>query len=48
MVYLGRTYEELDLMFTANVPTRKFSQYQVDAYNRATLPKAKSDSATEI
>lgn len=28
----GRTYEELDLMFAAKVPTRKFATYKVDAY----------------
>jgi SP family general alpha glucoside:H+ symporter-like MFS transporter len=28
-----RTYEELDLMFAARVPTRKFSRFQVDAYD---------------
>jgi SP family general alpha glucoside:H+ symporter-like MFS transporter len=27
-----RTFEELDLMFAAKVPTRKFSSYHVDAY----------------
>ncbi|KAJ5808447.1 sugar transporter [Penicillium riverlandense] len=29
----GRTYEELDLMFAAKVPTRKFRKFQVDAYD---------------
>ncbi|KAE8151579.1 general substrate transporter [Aspergillus avenaceus] len=28
----GRTFEELDIMFAAGVPTRKFKMYQVDAY----------------
>jgi SP family general alpha glucoside:H+ symporter-like MFS transporter len=28
-----RTYEELDLMFAAKVPTRKFKKFQVDAYD---------------
>ncbi|RAL11378.1 general substrate transporter [Aspergillus homomorphus CBS 101889] len=28
----GRTYEELDLMFAREVPTREFGKYQVDAY----------------
>ncbi|KAJ5885400.1 general substrate transporter [Penicillium taxi] len=28
----GFTYEELDIMFAARVPTREFSSYQVDAY----------------
>lgn len=28
----GRSYEELDLMFEAKVPTRKFKKYHVDAY----------------
>jgi SP family general alpha glucoside:H+ symporter-like MFS transporter len=28
-----RTYEELDLMFAAKVPTRKFKEFQVDAYD---------------
>lgn len=28
-----RTYEELDLMFAAKVPTRKFKYFKVDAYN---------------
>jgi SP family general alpha glucoside:H+ symporter-like MFS transporter len=28
----GRTYEELDLIFAAKVPTRKFKTYEVDAY----------------
>ncbi|KAF7561553.1 hypothetical protein G7046_g2586 [Stylonectria norvegica] len=28
----GRTYEELDVMFAAKVPTRKFATYYVDAY----------------
>ncbi|KAK8004989.1 general substrate transporter [Apiospora arundinis] len=27
-----RTFEELDLMFAAGVPTRKFAKYHVDAY----------------
>jgi SP family general alpha glucoside:H+ symporter-like MFS transporter len=31
----GRTYEELDLMFAAKVPTRKFSKYHVDAYDES-------------
>ncbi|KAK5129742.1 hypothetical protein LTR08_002918 [Meristemomyces frigidus] len=29
----GRTYEELDVMFHQNVPTRKFASWQVDAYD---------------
>ena len=29
----GRSYEELDLMFEAKLPTRKFKHYYVDAYN---------------
>lgn len=51
---LGRTYEELDLMFAAKVPTRKFSRYQIDAYDsaayqgRAAPAKAKSEGANEI
>ena len=28
----GGTYEELDLMFEAKLPTRKFKLYRVDAY----------------
>lgn len=28
----SRTFEELDIMFAAKVPTRKFSSYYVDAY----------------
>lgn len=28
----GRSYEELDLMFIAKVPTRRFKKYLVDAY----------------
>jgi SP family general alpha glucoside:H+ symporter-like MFS transporter len=28
----GRTFEELDIMFAAKVPTRKFKHYHVDAY----------------
>ncbi|KAH7007688.1 putative transporter [Ilyonectria destructans] len=28
----GRSYEELDLMFEAKLPTRKFKKYHVDAY----------------
>ncbi|CAJ2511697.1 Uu.00g073220.m01.CDS01 [Anthostomella pinea] len=28
----GRTFEELDIMYIARVPTRKFKRYQVDAY----------------
>lgn len=28
----GRTFEELDIMFAADVPTRKFKRYHVDAY----------------
>lgn len=28
----GRTFEELDIMFAAGVPTRKFQAYHVDAY----------------
>lgn len=31
----GRTYEELDLMFAARVPTRKFKKYHVDAYDES-------------
>ncbi|KAL2433720.1 Maltose permease MAL31 [Exophiala dermatitidis] len=31
----GRTYEELDLMFAAKVPTRKFAKYHVDAYDES-------------
>jgi len=27
-----RSYEELDLMFIADVPTRHFKKYQVDAF----------------
>lgn len=27
-----RSYEELDLMFMADVPTRQFKKYQVDAF----------------
>ncbi|KAL2670290.1 hypothetical protein Neosp_014757 [[Neocosmospora] mangrovei] len=30
----GRSNEELDLMFEAKLPTRKFKHYRVDAYNR--------------
>ncbi|KAJ4291286.1 hypothetical protein N0V88_006289 [Collariella sp. IMI 366227] len=29
----GRSYEELDLMFQAKLPTRKFKKYKVDAYD---------------
>lgn len=29
----GRSYEELDLMFAANLPTRKFKKYHVNAYS---------------
>jgi len=28
----GRTFEELDVMFAAGLPTRKFASYHVDAY----------------
>ncbi|KAL3471022.1 general substrate transporter [Aspergillus californicus] len=28
----GRTFEELDIMFAAKLPTRKFKHYHVDAY----------------
>lgn len=28
----GRTFEELDIMFAAEIPTRKFKKYHVDAY----------------
>lgn len=28
----GRTFEELDIMFEARLPTRKFKSYVVDAY----------------
>lgn len=28
----GRTFEELDIMFAAGIPTRKFRKYHVDAY----------------
>ncbi|RDW68766.1 uncharacterized protein DSM5745_08526 [Aspergillus mulundensis] len=28
----GRTFEELDIMFAAKVPTRRFKRYHVDAY----------------
>lgn len=28
----GRTFEELDIMFAAGVPTRKFTSFHVDAY----------------
>ncbi|KAL4902066.1 hypothetical protein BDW74DRAFT_187042 [Aspergillus multicolor] len=28
----GRTFEELDIMFAAKVPTRRFKKYHVDAY----------------
>lgn len=28
----GRTFEELDIMFAAGVPTRKFGTYYIDAY----------------
>jgi SP family general alpha glucoside:H+ symporter-like MFS transporter len=28
----GRTFEELDIMFAAGVPTRRFKRYHVDAY----------------
>ncbi|KAL5042400.1 hypothetical protein BDW71DRAFT_216998 [Aspergillus fruticulosus] len=28
----GRTFEELDIMFAAKVPTRRFKMYHVDAY----------------
>ena len=45
----GRTFEELDVMFAAGVPTRKFETYYVDAYadnlaieDRATDSNAKS------
>ena len=31
----NRTYEELDLMFAARVPTRNFKKYQVDAYDES-------------
>lgn len=31
----NRTYEELDLMFIAKVPTRKFKHYQVNAYDES-------------
>lgn len=31
----GRTYEEMDLMFAAKVPTRKFATYTVDAYDES-------------
>lgn len=27
-----RSYEELDLMFIAKIPTRRFRKYHVDAY----------------
>ena len=40
----GRTYEELDLMFAAEVPTRKFSTHQVGAYAELDTP----DRAKEI
>lgn len=29
----GRSYEELDLMFEAKLPTRKFKKYSVNAYD---------------
>jgi SP family general alpha glucoside:H+ symporter-like MFS transporter len=29
----GRSYEELDLMFEAKLPTRKFKKYNVNAYD---------------
>ncbi len=31
----GRTYEELDIMFSNKVPARKFSTYHVDAYEHS-------------
>ncbi|KAF5975609.1 alpha-glucoside transport [Fusarium coicis] len=31
----GRSYEELDLMFEAKLPTRKFKSYDVDAYDNS-------------
>ncbi|KAI1018729.1 hypothetical protein LB503_005557 [Fusarium chuoi] len=31
----GRSYEELDLMFEAKLPTRKFKTYHVDAYDNS-------------
>jgi SP family general alpha glucoside:H+ symporter-like MFS transporter len=29
----GRSYEELDLMFEAKLPSRKFKKYSVNAYD---------------
>ena len=31
----GRTYEELDIMFAAKLPTRRFRRYTVDAYDES-------------
>lgn len=33
----GRTYEELDLLFSKNVPARKFKDYRVDGVTSAEL-----------
>ena len=43
----GRSYEELDIMFAARVPTRRFKRYKVDAYDeyRDLADRAREDSA---
>jgi len=41
----GRTYEELDIMFAARLPTRKFRKYTVDAYDES---RNVADRAKEV
>ncbi|KAL3458764.1 general substrate transporter [Aspergillus heterothallicus] len=45
----GRTFEELDIMFAAKVPTRKFKRYHVDAYaeNLDIKDRAREGTAVE-
>jgi SP family general alpha glucoside:H+ symporter-like MFS transporter len=33
----NRTYEELDVLFSKNIPARKFKDYQIDGVSAADL-----------
>lgn len=45
----GRTFEELDIMFAAGVPTTKFASYKVDAYaeDLVITERAKASNSTD-
>jgi SP family general alpha glucoside:H+ symporter-like MFS transporter len=41
----GRTYEEIDVMFARNVPTRQFAKYKFEDASDPTVPTQREEAA---